>query len=62
MVVMTIAAVVQRLAWQAKRRKIAAKNQQVPGKVIKIKVGGWIFFFFCDGSLFFRTKMKVYTM
>lgn len=46
MVVMTIAAVVQRLAWQAKRRKIAAKNQQVPGKVIKIKVGGWIFFFF----------------
>lgn len=62
MVVMTIAAVVQRLAWQAKRRKIAAKNQQVPGKVIKIKVGGRIFIFFCDGSLFFRTKMKVYTM
>lgn len=41
---MTIAAFVQRLAWQAKRRKIVAKNQQVPGNVIKIKVGGWIFF------------------
>jgi len=44
-VAMTIAAVVERLGWQAQVSNIAAKNQQIPGEVIKVQVSCGFFFF-----------------
>lgn len=51
---MTIAAVVERLGWQAEVSNIAVKNQQIPGKVIKVQVG--IFFGGMEVSMFFGLK------
>lgn len=36
---MTIAAVMERCGWQAEVSNRAAKNQQIPGKVIEVQVG-----------------------
>lgn len=56
---MTIAAVVENVGWQAKVNNIAAKNQQIPGKVIKVQV----LEVFLGGALcVFSTKMKDYAM
>lgn len=56
---MTIAAVVERVGWQAKVSNIAAKNQQIPGKVIKVQV---LEGFFGRALYVFSTKMRDYAM
>lgn len=56
---MTIAAVVERVGWQAKVSNIAAKSQQIPGKVIKVQV---LEGFFSRALYVFSTKMRDYAM